>query len=617
MGLFGKKKSKTSTTVADPPAADAGHDMVKVASISDASEEETPYVEHKDSGSVGEENKSKIDEIKEKLSDHTTAFWATFLGLWFSLSKTTQVAAAAGAAVGSIAVIALVAAGGHTPALPAHINVAFVGNSYFYVNDLPRTIEQMGNGHITQDSVIRNNASILQIIMGGNGMWNTWATTKAMANGVEFEDSQGETKYLYDMGACSVPQLLTGHDDAITYKNNAGTFNNDYQNPCFQQEAYREYQESTKRTKWDFVVITDQSKRMAFEDTRESALMAFDYTYGPILKKYHISPVIVQPHAYSSSSSGLDDLTTFTALVMEGANYYKNYLNRRVGFFAHAIVAPVGNAYLAVYEESPSDLWPKLFLDDGIHPSAHGTFLYGLVIYATMTGHMPKYKHVVVEDMENSDIFGSARRLQATGTQAGFPTKDEADVLYKIAKKVALSGYKPKSMRSFKTSTADSSFLRSDGSNNVYSGGNGNGQQYNQYNDNADNANYNNDDANADYYQENDGEYQNYNNGNYDGSYGGDYGGDYGNQQNDNGDYGEDYDGDYGEDYNGDSENGDYDASSQYSEGNGNSYSEAFESYTHSSNKNNNDANQQQQYAQGNQNTQFYYSQMSNEDQGN
>jgi len=666
MGLFGRRKSKTKAATssyappADPPTvdpvtsevADCDDDMVKVASVgisasepgtpeaaepksviervssvlsaafsSDKTNEDSPYSEHKDGTETAEKPKMSMEDISGRI----TATWAAFLGIWFSLSKVTQVSLLAGAALGAVGVVALVAAGGRAPAFPAKINVAFVGNSYFYVNDLPRFVEQIAGGHIKQDSVIHNAASILQIIMTGNGMWTKWATANAMIGGVKFESSRNSTSYLYDMGACSVPQLLTGHDQMVTYQNQLGAFYDDGQNPCFQQEDYREYQESTDlKQSWDFVVITDQSKTMAFEDTRADALAAFNYTYAPILKKNNISPIILQPHAYTSSgasATGLDDLATFTALIMEGAQVYKKFLNKRTGMFSTAHIAPVGNAFLAVYEESPTDLWPKLFLDDGIHPSAYGTFVYGCVIYATMTGYMPKYKRVVVDDMESSVLFSTARRLQASSSTAGFPTKSEAATLYKIAKKVTIGGYKPKALES---SNGDASYLRSSSdSDNAYGGDYNGGQEYNDnsyenqgdynYGDNNDEAentddqnaddqnadDQNTDDQNADDQNADD---QNADDQNADGDY------NYGNYEANN-----NYDEYQEESYN--DADADADAEDGEDQGNGNSYSTAADQYyqVYSQNSNSNNVNgADNQYGGGNSN-QFYYSDLTDD----
>lgn len=662
MGLFGRKKNKAKVKAAEPSTyappedpsvtpstgevagTDDDIDLVKVASVGvdDPSEVEeesmikwvSSYISVKISalkgGGDAEENVysehedgSEKKPFKDDIMDRVTTAWAAVLLFWFSLSKVTQVALLAGAAVGAVGISALAIAGGHTPSLRAHINVAFVGNSYFYVNDLPRFVEKIAGGHITQDSVIHNAATILQIVMTGNGMWNKWATRQAMIGGVKFETSQNTTEYLYDMGACSVPQLLTGHDKMLTYSNKLGTFIDDGQNPCFNQDAYLEYQESTDLKKsWDFVVITDQSTTMAFEDTRQEALAALNYTYGPILKEQKISPVIVQPHAYSSSgasSSGLDDLTTFTALIMEGAQVYRKFINKRSGWFTKAHVAPVGNAFLAIYEESPNDLWPKLFLDDGIHPSAYGTFVYGCVIYATMTGYMPKYSRVVVDDMESSDIFATARRLQSSSSQAGFPTKDEAKILYKISKKVAVNGYKPKALRGFKIVDGDNEYLRSN-NDNVYDGSYNGGQQYANGNDNynqmyENQANYDgyyeNDNANGDYNYGNDAG-DDANNGNY-------------NYQVNNYNYNNGNDGNYGDaDADAEADEVDY-TYNNWNDGNANAdngnnqggYQEAAEQYYQQYGGNNKNNNDQQQFTYGGGNTngnQFYYQDLKDDD---
>ncbi|VEU33600.1 unnamed protein product [Pseudo-nitzschia multistriata] len=669
MGLFGKKKSKASKEQASsysPPdvvsssteveAVVPGEDGVMVSGNgsvtslgSDDSKKEylidgEEEIESNTTDQIMEfVNKTKATAIsyKDKGMEQITVISATVLAWWFSLSKVTQVALLAGAAIGAVTIVVAAAAGGRSPAFPSHINVAFAGNSYFYANDLPRFVESIGNGHVTQDSVVHNSASILELVMTGNGMWNKWSTQNGMINGAKFDTYRGTTEYLYDMGACSVPQLLTGSDQMITPGNQLGAFVNDGQNPCFQQDAYREYKDSvTLKHGWDFVVITDQPKAMAFDESRHDALMAFNYTYGPILKKKHISPIIVQPHAYSSSgvnSASTNDLATFTALIMEGAQIYRKYLNKRIGLFAKAHVAPVGNAYLAIYEESPNDLWPKLFLDDGVHPSAYGTFVYGCVIYATMTGYMPKYKRVVVDDMENSALFASARRVQSANSAAGFPTKDEAATLYKIVKKVAISGYKPKALRGFKIQEDAADFLDST-SSNVYDGSYASGNSYasnnvyneydsyNQYNGYQNNA-VNNNDYNVnnqydnyqyDNYQENNG-YNNNANGNYQENNGYDnnenYNGDYNNgnnyQVNNNyEDYQENANGNYN---NANQQNMDADADANENNNNG-QYEAAQQYYNARSYQNHNSNNVNGQYGGGNQNKQFYYNDLKDND---
>jgi hypothetical protein len=220
---------------------------------------------------------------------------------------------------------------------------------------------------------------------------------------------------------------------------------------------------------------------------------------------------------------------------MEGAQIYKKYLNQRIGFFQGAHIAPVGNAFLAVYE-ADKYLYKKLFLDDGIHPSAFGTYLYGTVIYATMMGYMPRYKDVVVDNM-NTTLFGTARRLQASDSKAGFPDKEEAAILFKIAKKVALGGYKPKSIRGFQPEVNAEEFIEEEVDTGAYEGEYNvevySGQDYNPYYQNGGNSNGGYDGYNDYYVDQN---YNGNNNGGYNGQYGG-YNGQYGAQNNYNGQY--------------------------------------------------------------------------------
>ncbi|KAL3910214.1 MAG: hypothetical protein SGILL_007782 [Bacillariaceae sp.] len=564
MGIFGKKNKKSGSTSSVVSSESANYTAPESTTVGAVDIVETSQTQPavKTTGSDGSEDSKKKallgdEEIgddglnkpsyedksfTDKIMEHLTVMWAAVLGCC-GLPKVLAASLAAGAGIGIITY--LVATRGQAPLYPANVNVAFVGNSYFYVNDLPRFVENIAaGGHLNQDSVLHNSASILEIIMTGNGMWNKWATKTAMIGGVKYEAQDGNTEYLYDMGACSVPQLLTGHDKLVTSGDSLGAFINDGQNPCFEQDAYLEYQETFDYKGWDFVVLTDQAQRMCFDETRQQALVGFNYTYGPLCKSERISPIIVQPHAYQSetaNSTGLSDLSTFTALIMEGAQIYKKYLNKRIGFFQGAHVAPVGNAFLAVYE-ADKYLYKKLFLDDGIHPSGHGTFLYGTVIYATMMGYMPRYKDVVVDNM-NSTLFGTARRLQASDSEAGFPDKEEAAILFKIAKKVALGGYKPKSIRGFKPEVNAEEFIEEEVDNGAYEG------EYNV--DVYSGQNYGNGDGYNDYYVE--GNYQN------NGGYNGQYGGQYGAQNNNNANQ---YQGAYG------NYNGQYGAQNNYNNGN-------------------------------------------------
>lgn len=51
------------------------------------------------------------------------------------------------------------------------VRVAMIGNSLMYYNDLPRLLEAMSAGSITQDSCLHGDASFLSHLTYGNGMY--------------------------------------------------------------------------------------------------------------------------------------------------------------------------------------------------------------------------------------------------------------------------------------------------------------------------------------------------------------------------------------------------------------------------------------------------------------
>lgn len=346
--------------------------------------------------------------------------------------------------VGAVALGAFVMLASPAP-IGRDVNVAFIGNSYFFVNDLPRLMESVTGGHMFQDSCLHGSGSLLNILKTGNGMYYKWQSSNAMKGGVEWI-TQGNTKaYLYDYGACSVPQLLTGHDNMLSYQNQYGHYVNDGTNPCITDENYLDWENSYNYTKnWDFVVMVDQSKRMCFDDARQEALLGFNYTYGPLLQRAGAIPIMVQPHAFWSNNvnmTGLTDIPTFTSMIYEGAEIYRDFLNEKIGH-KKTRIAPVGNAYLAVYEHD-LDLYEKLFLDDGIHPSGYGSYLYAMVIHATMYKAMPPKGRVVTKNVE--ELFANARKLHSNSTM--MPSKKEAAALWRIARKVGVFGYKPSNLQ--------------------------------------------------------------------------------------------------------------------------------------------------------------------------
>ena len=58
------------------------------------------------------------------------------------------------------------------PGLPSY-NVAFVGNSMMYYNDLPRLVEKLGDGHVFQDSCLVRNENLVLRQLDRHGL-NIW-----------------------------------------------------------------------------------------------------------------------------------------------------------------------------------------------------------------------------------------------------------------------------------------------------------------------------------------------------------------------------------------------------------------------------------------------------------
>jgi hypothetical protein len=58
------------------------------------------------------------------------------------------------------------------------VRVAMIGNSLMYYNDLPRLLEAMSDGSITQDSCLHGDASFKSHLIYGNGMYEKVRTKK-------------------------------------------------------------------------------------------------------------------------------------------------------------------------------------------------------------------------------------------------------------------------------------------------------------------------------------------------------------------------------------------------------------------------------------------------------
>jgi hypothetical protein len=117
-------------------------------------------------------------------------------------------------------------------------------------------------------------------------------------------------------------------------------------------------------------------------------------------------------------------------------------------------IAPVGLAYLTVYEEN-YELWKTLFHSDHLHASPSGTFLQGCIIYYTVFGEMPDRNWIIRPDEDIPALWRRARMMQhAWEPPNPFPTRETTEYLYSIAERIMKEGYIPKSFINYQNGEA-------------------------------------------------------------------------------------------------------------------------------------------------------------------
>jgi len=195
---------------------------------------------------------------------------------------------------------------------------------------------------------------------------------------------------------------------------------------------------------WDYVVMNDQSMSPAVYNKRMQSASSLQKIYGPMLQEKNSIPILYQTWAYwrdDIDMSAFVDIPTFTYLLKEGYEYYASILEDKLSDNLKPRIAPVGIAFLVIWEENIS-FWKRLFGEDQYHPSPHGTYLAGLIVYSTIYKCLPPASSRFV-----TTLFSRSRMMQISGESQPLPTEDEAIYLRWIAMRVALHGYIPKSLR--------------------------------------------------------------------------------------------------------------------------------------------------------------------------
>jgi hypothetical protein len=144
---------------------------------------------------------------------------------------------------------------------------------------------------------------------------------------------------------------------------------------------------------------------------------------------------------------GLGTVAVFTSLTHYGYEVYADQLQQYLPTSQRPRVAPVGIAFLVVWEEN-FNMWQRLFHVDEIHSSPLGTYLQGCVVHHTLFGKLPDQATALRGDM--SRLWHDARRFQpGTHRTDSFPTYDEATYLYHVAHRVVVDKYVPRSFMRF------------------------------------------------------------------------------------------------------------------------------------------------------------------------
>jgi hypothetical protein len=224
---------------------------------------------------------------------------------------------------------------------------------------------------------------------------------------------------------------------------------NDGTNPCLLNENYYYYKQQQYddfgTPQWDYIILNDNSRAPCCTEQRETGLELLKDVYVPWFIETKAVPIFMVTHGYWASMrdmSGLTDIPTFASLTYEGYREYAEMVAGLLPADQQPRLAPVGLAFQLVWEDNPS-MWENLIHMDEIHLTPSGTYLEGLIVYATIYGHLPNPRIALNGDVAN--LFSNARRMTPSAhIQEAYPTLDQARYLYHIASRV-INGEIPRS----------------------------------------------------------------------------------------------------------------------------------------------------------------------------
>jgi hypothetical protein len=383
-------------------------------------------------------------------------------------------------------------------------SVAFIGNSILYYYDLPRSLQIVSEYRIQQNSCLSGAGSLVRMPNLQNGMWNRWRGDGAFLYTLNEEDNNNNDNQIWDLGACTMEMLLFGynhteaqatHDDFWEYREDQGVTDDDawvynygddidprLNNACAQSQAYLNFlndlptsdiRKNPPPQQWDYLVLVDRTVGPKSQQSRDEGLAALEQIYLPFFQRTKATPVFLVSASYwkdrdddtndddkngdddddndnddtSSTSSTLDQtpISSWTVQMYQGYKEYAEFVKQALPRSQTPKLVHMGIAYLVVFEEN-IDLWlNRLFWTDHKHPSPHGSFLESCLLHHAVYGRLPYKSTMIRDDMQT--LWNGTRNLMYPRDQVvPFPTKQEAEYLYNVCKRVA-GGYTPPTFR--------------------------------------------------------------------------------------------------------------------------------------------------------------------------
>jgi hypothetical protein len=133
-------------------------------------------------------------------------------------------------------------------------------------------------------------------------------------------------------------------------------------------------------SRWDWVVLQEQSEIPALESDRQSLMYPGARQLVAEVRDAGAKPLFYETwgHRDGWPAAGLPEYHSMQTAIDDGYEFIARDQN--------AALAPVGRAWAAIVNSDPN---PGLWQGDGSHPTAKGTYLAACVLYAVIFGESP------------------------------------------------------------------------------------------------------------------------------------------------------------------------------------------------------------------------------------